>query len=102
MAAEDYHADFYDPPFEQDESDYSEKQRRKGMRQGLIMAEIWKPKDPQLLKSWVDAILVEASDKLNDWETKFIVDIQMRLDLGARLTQAQEDKLEQIYADKTS
>jgi hypothetical protein len=66
------------------------------------MAEMWKPKDPTLLRSWLDAILDEASDELNDWETKFISDMEKRLDLNLRLSQAQEEKLEQIYAGKTS
>lgn len=66
------------------------------------MAEMWKPKDPNLLRSWLDAILMEASDKLNDWETKFISDMEDIMDVGRRLSQSQEEKLEQIYAAKTS
>lgn len=66
------------------------------------MAEIWKPKDPKLLISWIQAILEEASDELSDWEINFIDDMKLILDGGWTLTQNQEDKLEQIYADKTS
>lgn len=66
------------------------------------MAEMWKPKDPVLLRSWVHSILDEALEELNEWECNFILEIQVRLDNNVQLTQAQEDKLEQIYADKTS
>jgi hypothetical protein len=65
------------------------------------MAEVWKPKDLELLKSWRDAILNEASDELTDWEANFIDSIGQRLDKGQQLTKAQEDSLERIYADKT-
>ena len=66
------------------------------------MPPIWKPKDPELLKSWVEAIIAEASDELTMWETKFIEDMQTRLNHGWPLTQSQEEKLEQIYAERTS
>jgi hypothetical protein len=68
----------------------------------MVMAEMWKPKDQDLLRNWVEAILMEASDDLNDWEKNFISDMENRLDRGQRLTQLQEEKLEQIYAAKTS
>lgn len=66
------------------------------------MSEKWNPLNPEVLKSWIDAILNEASDDLSDWESKFIVDVEMRLARGSQLTQSQEQKLEEIYADKTS
>lgn len=66
------------------------------------MAEVWKPKDTNTLRSWLQAILIEASDELTDWETKFISSIEERLDKGFRLTQAQEENLERIYAEKTA
>lgn len=66
------------------------------------MAEIWKPKDPALLRIWCNRIIEEAVEDLNEWECKFITDIQIKLDNGWALSKAQEDKLEQIYADKTS
>lgn len=66
------------------------------------MSKIWKPKDPGLLKLWVQTILDEASDELNDWESNFIIDIQNRLERGYTLTETQEEKLEQIYAEKTA
>lgn len=66
------------------------------------MSKIWKPIETEVLQSWIDAILNEASDDLSDWESKFIVDVEMRLARGSQLTQSQEQKLEEIYADKTS
>lgn len=66
------------------------------------MAQIWNPKDPELLKHWLDSILEEASNELNDWETNFISDIEVKLNNNWRLTENQENKLEQIYAEKTS
>jgi len=50
---------------------------------------------------WLNTILDEALDKLNDWETNFIEDISIRLNAGWPLTEAQAEKLEQIYANKT-
>lgn len=66
------------------------------------MAPIWKPKDPKILKGWINDILTEASDTLTDWESRFIADMDMRLTVGSTLTESQEQKLEEIYAEKTS
>lgn len=49
----------------------------------------------------MDDLFTERSDDLNDWEGRFILDINIKLMSGFQLTQAQEEKLEQIYADKT-
>lgn len=65
------------------------------------MAEKWKPTSPKILKHWIDAIINEALDELTDWEDNFIVDIEVRLEEGLTLTQSQEEKLEEIYAEKT-
>lgn len=65
------------------------------------MARIYKPQDPETLRMWFDAIVEEASDQLNDWEIRFISDIEIRVRNGWGLSEAQEKKLEQIYADKT-
>lgn len=65
------------------------------------MAEKWKPNSLEVLRSWADAIIDEASDELTDWENKFIIDIEVRLARGSTLTQSQEEKLEQIYTEKT-
>ena len=65
------------------------------------MAEIWKPQPREVYQHWIDTILAEASDKLNDWESSFIENIQTSLSLYGRLTEKQADKLERIYAEKT-
>jgi hypothetical protein len=67
----------------------------------MVMAQMWTPKDPEILKSWVQAIIDEASDDLNMWETKFIADMERLLQEGRTLTEAQESKLESIYGEKT-
>lgn len=66
------------------------------------MAKIWQPQPFEVLQQWVDDILEEASDKLNDWETRFIDDIAIKVANKWPLTQSQEEKLESIYAEKTS
>jgi hypothetical protein len=65
------------------------------------MAKVWEPKDPDTLRKWLEAILMEASDKLNEWELNFLNNIETVLDHRQRLSQAQEEKLEAIYAAKT-
>jgi len=66
------------------------------------MPPLWEPRSRELLISWVKAIMEEASDDLTDWENKFVTDMKSRLSRGSTLTQSQEEKLEQIYAEKTS
>lgn len=66
------------------------------------MAPIWKPQPYEVLQNWVDTIIDEASDTLNDWETKFVDDMRIRIINKWPLTQTQEEKLESIYAEKTS
>lgn len=66
------------------------------------MAVMWQPKQTTTLRHWLETIRFEASDKLTDWENTFIDDIEKRLDLGRKLTQQQEEKLEAIYAEKTN
>ena len=66
------------------------------------MAKVWQPQTKEVLLSWIEAIINEASDELNDWETGFIEDMHVRILSGWSLTQTQEEKLESIYADKTS
>lgn len=65
------------------------------------MAKVWEPKDIDLLISWKDAVLNEASDELNDWENSFIESISLKLDRRNPLTERQEEILERIYAEKT-
>jgi hypothetical protein len=66
------------------------------------MAKIWTPQPIEVYRSWVDAITSEASDKLNDWETNFVNDMDERLSLLRQLTEGQAEKLESIYAKYTS
>ena len=66
------------------------------------MAEMWKPKNAEILKSWVKALMESPSEELTDWEKKFVSDMHIRLSLGSILTEFQENKLEEIYAEKTS
>lgn len=65
------------------------------------MAPIWKPKGRETWTNWIDAIENEASDELSDWEIGFLDSVASRINKGIDLTQDQEKKLEQIYADKT-
>ena len=37
---------------------------------------MWKQLDREVYKSWVEAIINEASDKLSDWENSFIESIE--------------------------
>jgi hypothetical protein len=65
------------------------------------MAPIWKPQPHEVIENWLNTILTEASDSLNDWETKFIDDMTIRIANRWQLSQAQEEALERIYAEKT-
>jgi len=65
------------------------------------MTQIWKPQSPEVHRYWLNTILEEASDKLTDWETNFISNIERILDFGWILSEAQEATLEKIYAEKT-
>jgi len=66
------------------------------------MSKLWQPQDRDVINHWINTILDEASDDLNPWELKFISDMEIRLANGWSWTQAQEEKLEQIYASKTA
>ena len=61
----------------------------------------WQRQDRDVINHWINTILEEASDSLNEWETNFVNDMQMRLQNGWSWTEAQEKKLESIYAEKT-
>lgn len=69
------------------------------------MAKIWTPQPIEVYRSWIDAIISEASDDLNDWETNFVNDMDDRVTMLAgtqgNLTQGQAEKLESIYAKYT-
>ena len=65
------------------------------------MSRMWTPQSIEIYKSWVDALIMEASDELSQWEQDFVLSIQNRLTSGANLTESQANKLEQLYAAKT-
>jgi thiaminase len=65
------------------------------------MSTKWEPQEDEVYQAWVDAILEEASDELNEWETKFMDSIQIRLNFRNSLTEEQAKKLESIYAERT-
>lgn len=56
----------------------------------------------EIVKSWYYAILDEAEEKLTDWERTFLDSIKWKIDNHSILTDRQYDKLESIYAEKTS
>ena len=66
------------------------------------MPPVWKPQDPEILKHWVKELMENPSEELTDWEERFVKDMWYRLELKNPLTQYQEEKLEEIYAEKTS
>jgi hypothetical protein len=72
------------------------------VKRGDKMAERWKPKDPEIYKEWIIKLL-EGGQSLSDWECDFIVSIvrYLKLKEGNNLSQAQAEKLENIYATKT-
>ena len=65
------------------------------------MAKVWQP-NPENMLHYFTAIVDEASDELNAWELKFISDIESRVRNKTPLSEAQEQKLEQIYVRYTS
>ncbi len=69
------------------------------------MAKIWTPQPIEVYRSWVDAILFEASDELSVWETNFVNDMDDKLTLyagfGRNLSEKQAETLEGIYAKYT-
>lgn len=65
------------------------------------MPPIWNPQPNKVLREWIDTIIEEAGDELNEWETRFIANMCDLIYNGRFLTENQEKKLEQIYAEKT-
>lgn len=65
------------------------------------MPAIWRPQPISVYKDWAETIIDEASDKLNSWETTFVNSLYERLQSGRNLSEAQANKLEHIYAEKT-
>jgi hypothetical protein len=61
---------------------------------------MWTPPSDDTIKDWIETILTEAGDSLNDWEINFMNDMVMKSSLKIPFTKAQCDKLEQIYEEK--
>lgn len=64
------------------------------------MAIVWKQKPFEVLEHWVKTIYMDGID-LNEWETTFLEDMTVKVANKWPLTEAQERKLENIYAEKT-
>lgn len=65
------------------------------------MAELWKPKPITIYRNWLDTIIFEAEENLNDWERNFLASIEERLDINRPLTELQEKTLERLYVKLT-
>lgn len=65
------------------------------------MSKIWKPQPKEVIQSWIDTLLAEASDELSDWESDFIESCQRGINKYGNLTEKMENTLENIYATKT-
>jgi len=70
------------------------------------MAEKWKPKDKKVYIDWILNLRGNEkswSGRLTKWEQDFCYSLYSRLtDLKLDLTEAQAEKLESIYAEKSS
>lgn len=53
----------------------------------------------EVIRDWIERCMDEARG-LNAWEVQFLESISEQFDLRGSLSEAQEDKLEQIYVEK--
>lgn len=65
------------------------------------MAPIFKPHDPIVYLSWIDAIRRERKEPLSEWEENFLMSLELQLKFR-NLSKRQAEVLDRIYADKTS
>ena len=65
------------------------------------MSLIWRPYDKETYRTWLDAIIDEASDELTDWESKFINNMQVQLSFNSNFSRNQSEMIERIYAKYT-
>jgi len=66
------------------------------------MADIFRPQPIEVYTMWLAAIYNEATERLSNWETNFCSSIDDQLHKqGRNLTEAQANKLEQIYTKYT-
>lgn len=66
------------------------------------MSEIWKAQSATVYINWIDSIIEESADKLNEWETDFLDSLENKLNKGNSLTERQAEILERIYVRYTS
>lgn len=60
----------------------------------------WKCPPKKYLEQWLKSSL--DSHTLNEWELMFLKSVQVKLKYSEELSQNQAEKLEQIYAGRTS
>lgn len=65
------------------------------------MAKMWEPQTIKTYQDWIETIITQASDDLNDWENSFIDSLFNRLEQGDNLSERQAEILERIYSEKT-
>lgn len=65
------------------------------------MSKPFQPQSPEIYQSWINAIVIEASDSLTDWEGIFIQSVANQLERGRELSERQANILETIYTEKT-
>jgi len=65
------------------------------------MPRVWIPQGKDVYRKWVEDIIMESEEKLNEWERTFIASIETRLDNNWQLTETQAQKLEDIYVKYT-
>lgn len=49
------------------------------------------------IEHWLETLITEHSDDLNDWEKNFVNDMDMKFESEQEFTTAQMNKLEQIF-----
>lgn len=54
----------------------------------------------EVLRYWIERCL-EDETKLTNWELAFLYGMDTKLTEWGRISEAQEEKLEQVYAEKT-
>lgn len=66
------------------------------------MSKIWQPQSHLVYETWIDTIISEASNELNDWEIKFIESMRERVIMKLNISELQAEKLESIYVKYTN
>jgi len=66
------------------------------------MAVMWQRKDKEVVRGWLNILKAEGRG-LTAWEVKFCREFRENLDRypNYKWSQGQEDKLEQIYTERT-